>query len=88
MSALQNQRIDRMQKLLTEFLTPDILHITDNSAAHIGHAGHQGGGHFTVQISSSCFQDKGEVECHRMVYTALQEMMQDAIHALNIEIVR
>ena len=88
MSDLQNQRIHRIQQLLTQSLEPRMLEITDDSPAHVGHTGHQGAGHFTVQIASTHFTDKSEVECHRMIYEAVKEMMHQEIHALSIEVVR
>ncbi|MBL8515736.1 MAG: BolA family transcriptional regulator [Betaproteobacteria bacterium] len=70
-----------------EALHPTALHLVDDSAAHAGHAGarESGGGHFHLTIVSDAFQGKTLVARHRMVYTALADLMQQKIHALQIE---
>ena len=63
-----------------------ILEISDDSHLHIGHAGARDGrGHFSVKIVSPKFAGTGRVQRHRMVYEALDELMQSDIHALAIE---
>jgi BolA protein len=67
-------------------LTPESLEIQDESAAHAGHAGAQGGGgHYWLMIVSSQFVGKLTVARHRMIYDALKDMMQTEIHALSIQ---
>lgn len=68
-------------------LNPVELHLVDDSAAHAGHAGakESGGGHFQLTIVSEAFQGKNTVTRHRMVYAALADLMQQRIHALQIE---
>lgn len=68
-------------------LHPVALHVVDDSAAHAGHAGalESGGGHFHLTIVSDAFQGKSAVARHRMVYAALADLMQQRIHALQIE---
>lgn len=81
-------RTERMRTLLQAALTPTQLDIIDEGAAHVGHAGAQSGaGHFAVRIASPHFQDKKLLECHRLVYQALGDMMTTDIHALRIEII-
>lgn len=66
-------------------LSPIQLQLVDDSAAHAGHAGaRNGGGHFRVYIVSAAFTGKNTVSRHRMIYSALQKLMQDNIHALTI----
>jgi BolA protein len=72
------------QKLTSE-LTPQLIEIIDNSAAHAGHAGvRKGGGHYHVTIVADAFEGKSLVQRHQLVYAALAEMMKDDIHALGI----
>lgn len=68
-------------------LNPVAVHVVDDSAAHAGHAGaaESGGGHFHLTIVSEAFQGKNAVARHRMVYAALADLMQQKIHALQIE---
>ncbi len=66
-------------------LAPIHLEIIDESAAHASHAGaRSGGGHYRMQIVSAAFEGLGTVARHRAVYTALGDLMQNAIHALTI----
>jgi BolA protein len=80
---------DVRQRLL-ERLRPHMLEVVDESAAHAGHAGGGGqteGTHFRVRIDSPEFQGKPRVACHRLVYDALQDFIDQGVHALAIEIV-
>lgn len=65
-------------------LVPVSLEIRDDSAAHAGHAGSGGGGHFHIRIVSAQFAGKSAVTRHRLVYQALQPLLADRIHALSI----
>ena len=65
-------------------LEPANLVIADESHLHAGHAGAASGGHYRLSIVSPRFIGKSTLERHRMVYSALHEMMQHGIHALNI----
>lgn len=78
------KRIDAISNQLAE-LNPLQLQLLDDSAAHAGHAGaSSGGGHFRVRIVSAEFTGKNTITRHRMIYSALQRLMQDDIHALTI----
>lgn len=77
--------VEIMQARLST-LEPTSLQITDESHQHAGHAGAQGGGgHYVLHIVSTLFTGKNTVARHRMVYSALGEMMRREIHALTIE---
>ena len=80
------ERIARMETLLRENFSPELLEIIDDSHHHVGHAGAKNGaGHFTVKICSEAFVGKTLVQRHRMVYSAVDSMMHSEIHALSIE---
>ena len=82
---LNPARIARMRELLEAALAPLELAIEDDSHRHAGHAGARGGqGHFRVDIVSAAFAGKLPLARHRMVYAALDELMQADIHALSI----
>ena len=82
---LNPARVQRMRVLLTEALAPTRLEIIDDSHKHAGHAGARGGqGHFSVDIVSAAFAGKLPLARHRLVYAALDELMQADIHALSI----
>ena len=67
-------------------LRPQVLELVDESAKHRGHAGArpEGGTHWSLRIVSPAFAGKPTVARHRMIYQALGELMQDPIHALQI----
>ncbi len=66
-------------------LQPVQIEIVDDSHKHAGHAGaRSGGGHYRLFIVSPQFAGKPTVARHRMVYSALGEMMKHEIHALHI----
>ena len=83
------QRNQRIEDKLNTALAPHTLSIVDESAAHQGHAGATTGlGYFAVTIGSPAFIEKSLLECHRLVYQALGDMMQTDIHALTIIVKR
>lgn len=78
----------QLTQRLRETLQPSALEVLDESAAHAGHAGANGTGlgtHFRVRISSPFFTDKNRVACHRLVYDALQDFIDQGVHAIAIE---
>tara|TARA_B100001179_G_C18492572_1_gene360625 strand:- start:557 stop:832 length:276 start_codon:yes stop_codon:yes gene_type:complete len=72
---------------LERAFAPERLEIRDDSAKHAGHAGAKPGGntHFHITIVSAAFTDKSRLQRHRMVYAALDQWMDDPIHALQID---
>jgi BolA protein len=80
------ERVEMIRERLTNTLHPSELDIIDESAKHAGHAGAaSGGGHFIVSITASAFRDKTLIQCHRLVYDAVDDMMHREIHALSIQ---
>jgi BolA protein len=81
------KRIALIREQLEKNLQPSQLEILDESEQHKGHEGSKTGrGHFAIKIASPHFKNKSLVECHRMIYTALDDAMKTEIHALRIEI--
>ncbi len=77
---------EQIKLRLTESLCPEKIEITDNSAAHAGHAGaRNGGGHFHVLIVSNKFEGQSLVKRHQLIYQALGDLMKQQIHALGID---
>ncbi|MFA6921277.1 MAG: BolA family protein [Gallionella sp.] len=67
-------------------LNPSSVEIIDESHKHAGHAGSRdGAGHYLLQIVTTEFTGKSTLARHRMIYSALGEMMKHEIHALNIQ---
>ena len=74
---------DRIEQTLRQALSATEVQVEDESALHAGHAGAaSGGGHYRVTVVSPLFEGKNPVQRHRLVYDALVEEMQQAIHAL------
>lgn len=79
-------RIAVMEDRLRAALAPQTLTITDDSAAHAGHAGaRHGAGHYAVTIVSPLFKGQTPIARHRLIYQALGELIGPEIHALRIE---
>ncbi len=72
---------------LTAALHPTRLELEDQSAHHIGHAGHdaRGESHFALLIESSAFEGQSRIARQRLVYSALGDLMHDRVHALTIK---
>jgi BolA family transcriptional regulator, general stress-responsive regulator len=80
-----NDTANLIQQTLNSALTPLLLDIRDNSAAHAGHAGNQsGGGHYGLTIIAAAFEGKSLVERHQIIYKALGSLMKHEIHAITI----
>ena len=76
-----------MLRRLTGALAPTRLELEDQSAHHIGHAGHdaRGESHFALVIESPAFAARSRIERQRMVFAALGELMHERVHALTIK---
>jgi len=80
---------ESMQQCLSEKLAPTEVEVVDESGAHAGHAGANGTGfgtHFRVRIASPLFTGRSRVAQHRLVYDALQEFIDQGVHAIAIEV--
>jgi BolA protein len=79
---------EQLQQRLQQVLQPTQLEVIDESHQHHGHAGANGSGfgtHFRVRITAGAFAGKSAVARHRLVYDALQDFMDQGLHALAIE---
>ena len=68
-------------------LRPTRLELEDQSARHIGHAGHDGRGesHFALTIEAKSFAGQSRVARQRAIYAALGDLMHERVHALTIK---
>jgi BolA protein len=83
MSSTRAQKIDSR---LRAVFGPTELNVEDDSHLHAGHAGARDGkGHFRVFIVADAFSGKPTIQRHRLIYSALAELMQSDIHALSID---
>ena len=78
-----------LEDRLRERLQPLRLTVVDESHQHAGHVGANESGfgtHFRVRVASPLFTGKTRVACHRLVYDAAQDFIDQGLHALAIEI--
>ena len=78
----------QLEARLRERLAPTRLEVLDESYQHAGHVGANDSGygtHFRVRVASHLFTDLSRVARHRLVYDALQEFIDQGLHALAIE---
>ncbi len=88
MSANVLPTAEQLTTRLQERLATSRLEVIDESYQHAGHAGAHASGvgtHFRVRIASPFFTGKSRVACHRLVYDAVQDFMDQGLHALAIE---
>lgn len=76
--------LEQIRQRLTQALAPTELEVIDEGHLHAGHAG-EGKGHFHVRIVSAAFAGQLPIRRHRMVYAALDGLMDNGIHALSID---
>ena len=79
-----------IEQQLTVALQPTHLQVIDESAEHAGHVGANADGfgtHVRVRIASPVFAGKTRVAKHRLVYGAMQNFIDQGLHALAIDIV-
>ena len=76
-----------MTRRLVAALSPSRIDLEDQSAHHIGHAGHdaRGESHFALTIESPAFTGQSRITRQRLVYAALGDLMHDRVHALTIK---
>jgi BolA family transcriptional regulator, general stress-responsive regulator len=79
-------RARRLRERLEREFAPLELVIEDESHLHAGHAGAAGGAsHFRVRIVARAFGGLTPVARHRLVYTAVADLIPGEIHALALE---
>ncbi|MGH8338713.1 MAG: BolA family protein [Gammaproteobacteria bacterium] len=76
--------LEQIRQRLTHALAPTELEVVDEGHLHAGHAG-EGKGHFHVRIVSAAFAGQLPIRRHRMVYAAMEGLMDNGIHALSID---
>lgn len=76
--------VEQIRQRLVQALAPSDLEVLDEGHKHAGHA-NEGKGHFHVRIVSASFTGKLPLQRHRLIYTALDDLMDKGIHALSIE---
>ena len=78
--------IELIRSRVSSLLSPTHLEIIDDSHKHVGHAGNTGGGHFTLIITAEKLNGLSKLESHRLIYSAVNNLIPEEIHALSIKI--
>jgi BolA family transcriptional regulator, general stress-responsive regulator len=65
-------------------LQPLQVQLTDDSAAHIGHAGARDGGHYRLLIVSEQFRSLSRLGRHRAVMDCVGDLIPSPVHALSV----
>ncbi len=76
--------VEQIRQRLMAALQPTALEVVDEGHKHVGHA-NDGRGHFHVRIVSAAFAGQLPLKRHRLVYAALDGLMDQGIHALSID---
>ncbi|HET6552756.1 MAG TPA: BolA family protein [Dyella sp.] len=76
--------VEQIRERLQQALDPVALEVLDEGYKHAGHA-NEGKGHFHVRVVSAAFAGQLSIKRHRLVYAALQGLMDNGIHALSID---
>lgn len=77
-------RAELIRQRLIDALDPITVDVVDNSAAHAGHPGAAGGGHFRVLVVADRFEGLSRVAAQRLVYQALDGLLAEDIHAIEM----
>jgi BolA protein len=76
--------VEQIRARLQAALAPVELEVLDEGHKHAGHA-NAGKGHFHVRIVSAAFAGQLPLKRHRMIYAALDGLLDNGIHALSID---
>ena len=75
---------EQIRQRLTDALAPVELEVLDEGHKRATHA-NAGKGHFHVRIVSPAFAGVLPLKRHRMVYAALDGLMDQGIHAISLD---
>ncbi len=76
--------LEQIRERLEAAFAPTELEVLDEGYKHESH-GNAGKGHFHVRIVSAAFAGQLPLKRHRMIYAAMEGLMDNGIHALSID---
>ena len=83
-----DEAVQLIDQILKEKLDASHVDIIDDSHKHRGHKAAGGGGHYSVIVVSSKFENVNLIDQRRLVYSALDDQINGSpkvIHALQIK---
>ncbi|MFC5741266.1 BolA family protein [Dyella tabacisoli] len=78
------EMVEQIRQRLLQALAPVELEVLDEGYKHATHA-NAGKGHYHVHIISAAFAGQLPLKRHRLIYAALDGLMDNGIHALSID---
>jgi BolA protein len=75
----------KIETTLNQALSPSHLEVINESHLHAGHAHGASDSHYKVIIACEAFEGMRQVARHQKIYTLLNELMDNPIHALAIK---
>ena len=79
-----NDLVAQVRDRLEQAFQPSRLEIIDQGDLHQGHSYPSGSGHIGITIVADAFNDQSLLNRHRMIYSTLEDLMGQQIHALEI----
>ena len=73
------------KKIADNKITIIHLEVKDFTGRHLNHDLHSGGFHLEATIVSDDFDGKSLIERHKIIYAALDELIQKEIHAISMK---
>lgn len=87
--SLASEKETLIENRLKNAFSPTFLEVRDESDAHQGHPGYQGGQrHFMIVIKAACLEELPRVDAYRQIYSQFNDMFPSQIHALSIKILK
>jgi BolA protein len=83
-AAASKPMVEQIRERLQAAFAPSVLEVVDEGYKHASH-GNAGKGHFHVRIVSAAFAVQLPLKRHRMIYAAMDGLMDNGIHALSID---
>lgn len=81
---MTSSMVNEIRNRLQTTFAPTELEVLDEGYKHASH-GNAGKGHFHVHIVSAAFAGQLPLKRHRMIYAAMEGLMDNGIHALSID---
>ncbi|NQZ57945.1 MAG: BolA family transcriptional regulator [Lentisphaeraceae bacterium] len=81
---------EEIRSILEQEFQPAFMEVVDESHLHAGHMEAKEGAatHFRVTIVSEKFEGLLPIKQHRLIYTALQQQLNEGLHALALNTIK
>ena len=76
---------NKIEQKLVEQIDLHHFELKDFTGRHLSHKQHDGGFHLEAVIVSDTFINKTLIERHKLIYTALGDLLKHEIHAFSMK---